>query len=391
MFSLHNGHNFILIDDAVKSLNEEMNGLFITYDKLRALEASKSQRNERSIKEIQKQLEDNKNTQVKFIRQGFDKIIEALVNKKNELIRQNIEKYEAEADNYARFSRQSSVRDKAVDQYKEKMQEIQEIRDDQAKSETLKKIRLLQNLNKKFGKEVEEAKRISENTHKLESMDSSAYKTPQLGEDFTPKTIDSTSAISYIVNMTLENNSLSKGRSGDSLTKAMSGGTSGSGFPVTVKYGNNHETNKPTIATNSINDYHHKGSNTGKNTVDTDKGTVSGRDPATDYKPGYSDSSPNFMKNRMRNRKEEEKKAAHERHRPNQVARRQSGIASQAQRENATGFYCIGDLPIMLFYHTQSKKWSKIEFSEESLYKGGLKYPSIMRLCKTDDIMITGG
>lgn len=163
------------------------------------------------------------------------------MQKKNELIQLSIEKYDAEADNYTRFSRQSSVREKAVDQYKAKMKEIQAMREDQGKSETLKKIRLLQAFNKKFGNEVNEAKRISENTHKLEKMDSEDYKTPQLGEEFTPKAIDSTSAISYIVNMTLENHSLSKGGNKSTPAKAMSGGIPGSGFPVQVKYGGSNE------------------------------------------------------------------------------------------------------------------------------------------------------
>ena len=30
------------------------------------------------------------------------------------------------------------------------------------------------------------------------------------------------------------------------------------------------------------------------------------------------------------------------------------------------GFYCVGDLPFMLFYKCDTKVWSKIDFSEES-------------------------
>lgn len=43
MFSTHNGHNFILIEDAVKNLERDTAGLFSTYEKLNALEASKSE------------------------------------------------------------------------------------------------------------------------------------------------------------------------------------------------------------------------------------------------------------------------------------------------------------------------------------------------------------
>lgn len=35
--------------------------------------------------------------------------------------------------------------------------------------------------------------------------------------------------------------------------------------------------------------------------------------------------------------------------------------------------------------------WSKIDFSEESAYKGCLKYPSVVRIQQTDCIILTGG
>ena len=55
------------------------------------------------------------------------------------------------------------------------------------------------------------------------------------------------------------------------------------------------------------------------------------------------------------------------------------------------GFYWVGDLPFMLFYRWDEKIWSKIDFNENSAYKGGLKYPSVVRICKSDTIVFTGG
>ncbi|CAI2385357.1 unnamed protein product [Moneuplotes crassus] len=391
MFSDHNGHNFILIEDAVRSLSNEMNNLFTSYDQLRSLEASKSARNDRNVKEIQNKLELNKNTQIKFIRQGFDKIVEALVQRKNDLIQENIEKYDAEVENYARFSRTNSSRDKATDLYRAKMEEIQAMKDDRSKGETLKKIRMLNAFNQKFGNEVREAQRISENTNKLESMDSSSYKMPQLGEEFTPKTIDSTSAISYILNMTLENQSLNRGTGKQSQMAAMNKGASGSQLPIHGKYRNSHEANKPTISANNIHNYHQKAMNTGKKTVDTEKGAGSEREPGMNFQPNYNNSPQNFMQSHVGNNTREERKQRSNEVPLNQVSKKSSEGASYIQQGKATGFYCIGDLPFMIFYHTDSKKWSKIEFSEESAYKGGLKYPSIIRLGLSDEIIITGG
>lgn len=172
------------------------------------------------MKDITKQLDHNKNDQVKLIRQGFDKIIEALVQKRNELVQQTVEKYDAEADNYTKFSRASSIRDKTLDRYKTQIVEIKSIRENQGKTQALKKIRALQAFNHNFQKEVDEVRRISENTNKLDSIDSS-HKGPQLGEEFTPKSIDSTAAISYILNMTLDNQSLSKAQFHKSATSGL--------------------------------------------------------------------------------------------------------------------------------------------------------------------------
>lgn len=55
------------------------------------------------------------------------------------------------------------------------------------------------------------------------------------------------------------------------------------------------------------------------------------------------------------------------------------------------GFYCVGDLPFMLFYKWDTKVWSKINFSDESAYKGGLKYPSVVRIIDTNTVILTGG
>lgn len=60
-------------------------------------------------------------------------------------------------------------------------------------------------------------------------------------------------------------------------------------------------------------------------------------------------------------------------------------------KDKLTGLYCIGDLPYLLFYHCYTKKWSKMDFTEDSIYKGGLKYPSIVRLGDSDTIILTGG
>ena len=109
-------------------------------------------------------------------------------------------------------------------------------------------------------------------------------------------------------------------------------------------------------------------------TVDTDKGTASGRTAGPDFKFRNHDPSPTFHNQPH----EEEEKF-------------ETQVVTKAEREKAAGLYWIGDLPFLLFYHCKNKKWRKIEFSEESRYKGDLKYPSIIRLNKSDTIILTGG
>lgn len=132
--------------------------------------------------------------------------------------------------------------------------------------------------------------------------------------------------------------------------------------------------------------------NTGKKTVDTEKETASGREPNRDFKAGFHEPSPTYKKRPEPNNNKEERKTKDPRKESSsQLVKKQPGTLSKAQREKATGFYCIGDLPFYLFFHAKSKQWSKVDFSEESFYKGGLKYPSIIRLGKTDEIILTGG
>ena len=110
--------------------------------------------------------------------------------------------------------------------------------------------------------------------------------------------------------------------------------------------------------------------------------------------------SMNIMKHRQSNRTktvDTEKRSASEvsgrnhEDRPSAPTNAKKNEVSKVEKEKATGLYCIGDLPFLMFYHCHSKKWSKIEFSEESMYKGGLKYPSLVRIPGTESIVLTGG
>lgn len=59
-------------------------------------EESTSDSNEKQLLATINTIEQNKNKQVKYIRQGFDEIIEALVKRKETMINDNISRYDNE-------------------------------------------------------------------------------------------------------------------------------------------------------------------------------------------------------------------------------------------------------------------------------------------------------
>jgi hypothetical protein len=105
----------------------------------------------------------------------------------------------------------------------------------------------------------------------------------------------------------------------------------------------------------------------------------------------------NIVKNRQSNRTktvDTEKRTLSER--SNDLKFRNQDIAPKSKevpvkKQIESGLYCIGDLPFLLFFECGSKTWSKQEFSEESVYKGGLKYPSVICLKDKGVIILTGG
>lgn len=108
--------------------------------------------------------------------------------------------------------------------------------------------------------------------------------------------------------------------------------------------------------------------------------------------------SMNIVKNRQSNRTktvDTDKRSSSERSNEFKFGN-QDNVTKPKQEDakpvaSASGLYCIGDLPFLLFYECLAKTWTKIEFSEESVYKGGLKYPSVICLKDKGVIILTGG
>lgn len=119
-------------------------------------------------------------------------------------------------------------------------------------------------------------------------------------------------------------------------------------------------------------------------TVDTDKNTASNRTSGPDFKFKFNENPQINKKNQHPQEEEKKIDTLIEPVYPKKEA-------TLSEKKKATGIYCIGDLPFFLFFHCQKKNWRKIDFSEKSLFKGDLKYPSIIRLNKSDTIILSGG
>lgn len=91
----HNGHKLCLIDESLEVLMGDLDELDRYYSK-KFSEESTSDSNEKQLLATINTIEQNKNKQVKYIRQGFDEIIEALVKRKETMINDNISRYDNE-------------------------------------------------------------------------------------------------------------------------------------------------------------------------------------------------------------------------------------------------------------------------------------------------------
>lgn len=156
---------------------------------------------------IQKQLDQNKIKQVNFIRQGFEQIIEALIKKKESLIEETSKRYDNESTNFSSLIRpKTSIR--SSHEIKSEVKSLKDLPIVE-KKDIYNKAQTIRDFNNHLSDIIKESQDRMNQTSKFRELES-LENNPQynIKPDFTPVTLDTTSAISYILNMTLENNSI---------------------------------------------------------------------------------------------------------------------------------------------------------------------------------------
>ena len=161
---------------------------------------------EKQFHEMQKKLEANKSQQIKFIRQGFEQIITACQSKKDSLVEDAITKYDTEIDTVSRMSQSSTLRMRGVDDYRSEANKLKNSNESN-KSNVARKVKNITDFNERFRQMIRETQQFSSQNRKLDSLN----RSPQLSPGFEPVPFDTTSAIAYIFNMTLENTGFGKG------------------------------------------------------------------------------------------------------------------------------------------------------------------------------------
>jgi len=157
---------------------------------------------------MQKALVNNKNVQVKYIRQGFEEIIDALARKKDSIIEQTTAKYDNELQNMKKLSK-SGGRMKHINDIKNDAKALKNMSTKNKKSLISIKSKKIKDFNEQLLRTINEHKRLSRQSSKLGEIDGlSGQNQSLMGKEFTPVTIDTTSAIAYITNMTLSNQSI---------------------------------------------------------------------------------------------------------------------------------------------------------------------------------------
>ena len=75
----HNGHQLVLIEESLEVLMTDLDELDKYYSKKFSSDYSTDESNDKKLVATINTIEQNKNKQVKLIRQGFEQIIDALV------------------------------------------------------------------------------------------------------------------------------------------------------------------------------------------------------------------------------------------------------------------------------------------------------------------------
>ena len=159
------------------------------------------------ILSLQKQLDQNKIKQINLIRQGFEQIIESLIKRKESLIDETSKRFDQESSNFTNMVRpKTSIR--PSHEIKSEAKILKEL-PSSGRKQMYNKAQTIKDFNSHLSNIIKESQdRMSQTTkfRELESLENN----PQLiiKQEFNPVTIDTTAAISYIMNMTLENNSI---------------------------------------------------------------------------------------------------------------------------------------------------------------------------------------
>lgn len=160
---------------------------------------------------IQKQLDQNKTKQINYIRQGFEQIIETLIKKKESLIEDTSKRYENESTNYSCMIRpKTSIR--SSNEIKSEVKSLKEMPAAE-KKEVFNKAQTIRDFNNHLSDIIKESQDRMSQTSKFKELET-LENNPQFNikPEFTPVSLDTTAAISYILNMTLENNSILNGK-----------------------------------------------------------------------------------------------------------------------------------------------------------------------------------
>lgn len=125
------------------------------------------------------------------------------------MIEETTKRYDSEINNTSILTKNSSGKIRTVDEIKQEINSLKSKSTKGNKKELTEKAMSIKNYIDRLNENIKEAKLKVANNVKLPSVDHDANQS-KLGfsKEFMPVSIDSTSAISYILNMTLENQSM---------------------------------------------------------------------------------------------------------------------------------------------------------------------------------------
>lgn len=188
LFYHHNGHQLCLVEDTLEVLMVDLDELDQYYSKKFSEEYNVNESNDKQLVATINQIEQNKNKQIKYVRQAFEEIMDALIRRKDTVLVETTERFDNEKMNLAKVAKSTIKKRKQVKDIRVKIQDLKNIPTSGDKTLMAKKVQSINDF-------IQQSKAMI-NEVVLDSNRQFSIK-----KEFKPSPLDTTQAVDYILRL----------------------------------------------------------------------------------------------------------------------------------------------------------------------------------------------